>query len=164
MNELPDFLRTEVWHPFTVHLPLVILLLATILYLSGFIGKRKSWADMGKILLLIGTAGAWVAVYTGNLADSIVARTLCDPTVLLDHENAAHNVAWLFTIASIMVIIDFTGITKKIQKIVSILIIAVMLTGSGFLVYTGHLGSQLVYQQAAGVYTPGEDCGEFKEE
>lgn len=38
-----------------------------------------------------------------------------------------------------------------------------MLIGSGYLVYIRHLGAQLVYQQAAGVYHPSEDCSEFNE-
>lgn len=33
--------------------------------------------------------------------------------------------------------------------------------GSGILIYTGHLGATLVYQQAAGVHIPSEDCSEF---
>jgi uncharacterized protein (DUF2237 family) len=38
------------------------------------------------------------------------------------------------------------------------------LVGSGFLIYTGHLGASLVYQQAAGVHIPSDDCSEFAEE
>jgi len=43
----------------------------------------------------------------------------------------------------------------------ALIILILVITGSGFLSYTGHLGAGLVYQQAAGVYTPSEDCNEF---
>jgi len=161
MNELPDFLRTATWHPLLVHLPLSLLLIGTIGYLFGFLGKRKFWMDFGIVLLFAGTIGAWAAVYTGEMADGAVARQLCDPTILKIHDNSAHTVSWLFSIASALVIVDFTGLGGKMQRAARLAIVLLMLTGSGFLVRTGHLGATLVYQQAAGVYIPSEDCEEF---
>jgi len=161
MNVLPEFLRTEIWHPLTVHFPLAILILSTVFYLFQFLIKKYALDKMSSILLIIGTVGAWIAVYTGNMADGVVARKLCDPTAVENHEQAAYLLTWLFTAASILVIINNFGLFKKIRSILSIVIILCMLLGSGFLVYTGHLGAQLVYQQAAGVYTPSEDCNEF---
>ncbi len=161
MNELPAFWRTEIYHPLSVHLPLVLLALATILYIFALFIRKRHWLEMCKVLLIIGTAGAWISVYTGNLADPIVARKICDPTVLENHENAACMVTTFFTIASVLVILDISGGLKKIKKTAAILILISMLPGTGFLAYTGHLGANLVYQQAAGVYTPSEDCSEF---
>jgi putative Mn2+ efflux pump MntP len=56
-----------------------------------------------------------------------------------------------------------TGLLKKSIKFWQGVKIAVVLAlvGSGFLAYTGHLGATLVYQQAAGVHIPSEDCHEF---
>ncbi|MGO1586219.1 MAG: DUF2231 domain-containing protein, partial [Mesonia sp.] len=42
------------------------------------------------------------------------------------------------------------------------LTLILLLIGNGFLMYVGHLGATLVYQQAAGVYVPTEDCQEFE--
>ncbi len=161
MNELPDFWRTEIWHPLTVHFPLAILLLATIIILAGIFIKKKFFTETGYLLLFIGSIGAWIAIYTGNLADGIVSRQICDPTVLKNHEQNAYLVTWIFSGASLFVAIDYLGILKKLKKITSIVILLLALAGSGFLVYTGHLGAELVYQQAAGVYHPSEDCNEF---
>jgi len=163
MEQLPDFWRTEIWHPLSVHFPIALLSLATVLFITGYFARKQNVTAMGKILLLLGTAGAWISVYTGNLADPIVARNICDPTVLKSHENGAYTVAWIFTIASALIIADYFQVFKKIRKLSQIAIIALLLTGSGFLAYTGHLGAKLVYQQAAGVYTPSEDCKEFEE-
>jgi uncharacterized membrane protein len=162
MNELPAFWRTEIFHPLSVHLPLVMLAFATAVYLFGVFSKKYHWLEMSKVLLLVGTAGAWISVYTGNLANSVVARKICDPTVLENHENAALMVAVFFTIASLMLILDVIGVLKKVHKLTAVVIIISMLLGTGFLVYTGHLGAKLVYQQAAGVYTPSDDCSEFE--
>src|SRR6056297_3867793 len=97
MNQLPDFWRTEIYHPLTVHLPLVALILSTFFIILSLFIKRSHWFKMGSLLLIIGTAGAWIAVYTGNMADSVVAREICDPTVLENHENTAYLVSWIFT-------------------------------------------------------------------
>lgn len=163
MTELPDFWRTEIWHPLSVHLPLVILIFSTGFALLGFVLRKSMWSTVGHVLLIIGTVGAWSAIYTGSLADAVVVRTLCDPTVLEDHENAAYLVGWLFTAASVVMLISFFSKLAKLRTMLSFLMILCMLIGSAILVRTGHLGAQLVYQQAAGVYTPSEDCSEFSE-
>ena len=161
MNQLPDFWRTEIYHPLTVHLPLVALLLATFFIIISLFVKRSHWFKMGSLLLFIGTAGAWIAVYTGDMADSVVAREICDPTVLEDHENLAYIVSWIFTVASLAVIANYYVKQVKFKNSIKTSIVILTITGSAFLIYQGHLGSALVYQQAAGVYVPGEDCDEF---
>jgi len=92
MNQLPEFWRTEIWHPLSVHFPLAILLLASMFYLAGFFSKKAFLENMSKLLIVIGTIGAWIAIYTGNLADPIVSRQICDPTVLKSHETNAYIV------------------------------------------------------------------------
>ena len=161
MQELPEFWRTEIWHPLSVHLPLAILIVATLFYGIGFFSRKNFWENASVVLLIIGTVGAWIAVYTGNLADGIVSRQICDPTVLKTHQNNAVLVGWLFTAALAIVLINYFGLLKKAEKLFKTVAVVLMITGSGFLFYTGHLGATLVYQQAAGVYTPSEDCNEF---
>lgn len=161
MEQLPEFWRTEVWHPLSVHLPIGLLIMATIFKLISLIAKRLVWEEGGSILLYIGTVGAWVSVYTGTLADATVTRSLCDPTVLEAHENAAYTMAWIFTIAAIADIINWLKLFPIKKLFLKISIALLLLTGSSFLLYVGHLGASLVYQQGAGVYKPSEDCREF---
>ena len=95
---MPDFWRKELWHPVTVHFPIALLLVATFFLLTSFFCKseyKKLFSNGSFILLLLGVAGAWVGIYTGDLADGIVARKLCDPTVLKDHELAAQTMTYL---------------------------------------------------------------------
>lgn len=161
MEQIPDFWRTEVWHPLSVHMPLALLIVATIFKLIDPLFKKLNLNDSGNILLITGTLGAWIAIYTGDLADGIVSRQLCDPTILKDHENAAYIVGWLFAAASAITILDWIKVFNKFKRLLRVSAIILMLIGTGFLTYTGHLGAQLVYQQGAGVYHPSEDCAEF---
>lgn len=164
MDQLPEFWRTEVWHPLSVHFPIALLLIALLFLVLALSTAGHSWNKAASVLLFLGTFGAWIAIYTGNMADGIVSRQICDPTVLKDHENAAYTLAWIFTVASVLDITTFVRSLKRNTKILKLAVLTLMLIGSGFLIYAGHLGATLVYQQAAGVYTPSEDCREFTDE
>lgn len=160
MTEIPEFWRTEVYHPLSVHFPIVLLLMATLFKLIGLWSSKITWDHGGRLLLILGVIGVWIAIYTGNLADGIVSRELCDPTLLKDHENLAYITAWIFTAALFVEILTYY-IELFRTRLVSLIIVLALLAGSGFLSYVGHLGAELVYQQAAGVNVPSEDCGEF---
>lgn len=160
MTEIPDFWRTEVFHPLSVHFPIVLLLMATLFKLIGLWSSKPTWDHGGRLMLLLGVLGIWISIYTGDLADGIVSRQLCDPTVLKEHENLAYTTAWIFSIALLMeIIMRYIDLIKT--RIFSIVLVLLMLAGTGTLMYVGHLGAELVYQQAAGVNIPSEDCTEF---
>lgn len=160
MTENPEFWRTEVFHPLSVHFPIVLLLLATLFKLIGLWSSKITWDHGGRFLLVLGVIGVWVSIYTGDLADGIVSRQLCDPTVLKEHENFAYTTAWIFTVALLIeVIMRYFDLLKT--RLFSIILVLLMLAGTGTLAYVGHLGAELVYQQAAGVNIPSEDCAEF---
>lgn len=161
MNELPEFLRTEVWHPMTVHFPIVLLLMATLFKTIVFVLKKHTYTTPASILLYLGVIGAWIAIYTGTLADGIVSREICDPTVLSTHENNALLATWLFTGAMGLDVL-YSLVRRFRTRAMQALLLVVLVIGSGVLAYVGHLGAQLVYQQAAGVYVPSEDCSEFR--
>lgn len=163
MNDIPEFLRTEVWHPLSVHFPIALLLIATLFKCFSLFSKSKTWENAGSFLLYAGVVGAWISIFTGDMADGIVSRELCDPTVLKEHENSAWTLVWLFSFASVVDILRLTQIFSLKSKIIKVISLVLMIIGSGFLVYTGHLGAKLVYQQGAGVYQPSEDCSEFSE-
>jgi len=163
MDQIPDFWRTEVFHPLSVHFPIALLLIAFVFQLIALRYKRELWEVGGTVLLALGVVGVWVAVYTGDLADGIVSRNLCDPTVLKEHENLAYVTAWLFTSALVVDLLkNYSSLIKGAKmNYLKILLVLLMGVGSGYLMYVGHLGATLVYQQAAGVYQPSADCNEF---
>lgn len=165
MQEVPELWRTELWHPLTVHLPMALLMLSAICYIVFLLAKSRggNWLFTYRVLLFTGVAGAWLAIYTGDLADGIVSRQICDPTVLKDHENFSYAVAIMFSVAAAIQMIPVLGkFPPAFNKTTRILSLVLLLAGSGLLAYTGHLGATLVYQQGAGVYHPSEDCKEFE--
>ena len=168
MSELPSLWRTELWHPMLVHFPIVLLLGAAVLRsLSPFLSENNArfFNRASRISLVIGVITAWIAVYTGSLADSIVVRELCDPTVLESHENGGYTIAVLFSIAAVLDlgVIRFLPEQKQLVKtITEWVIIVLLLVGSGYVAYTAHLGASLVYQQGAAVYVPSAGCSEFE--
>ncbi len=156
--------RTEVWHPLTVHLPIAILLLATVAKLVAlFLQESQAafWHRAGAYMLYLGSLAAWVSVYTGDLADGIVSRSLCDPTVLKSHEQAAFTLAYLFSAATVLELGLRLQLTRVYTNLLRIAVLLLMVVGTGFLLYAGHLGATIVYQQAGGVQVPASDCAGF---
>ena len=102
MEQIPEFWRTEVFHPLSVHFPIALLVVDSLFRLVALKSSRDVWDYGASILLFLGVTGLWVAIYTGNLADGIVSRKICDPTILKDHENIAWFTGWLFTTAFVL--------------------------------------------------------------
>lgn len=151
-----------------VHAPLALLLVGTGMRLLGLLRTRFSRLGVlvpsGRLVLVLGTAGAWAAVYTGTLADAEVARTLCDPTVAEQHEQWAYRVAWLFSAGLLVDGVLWTEwLRNRIPSFVLPLLLAGCLVGGSIgLGYVGHLGATLVYQQGAAVYHPAPNCAAFE--
>lgn len=157
--------RVELIHPFVIHIPIALLIVGSVFWvISLWLHRRYDFLrPSARLLLLIGTIGAWVAVYTGSLADAEVVRTLCDPTVVEQHENYAYIVGYLFSAFMIidwLTVKDYVNLISK--KYLRIGLAILLIAGCGFLGYVGHLGSKLVYQQSAAVYQPTEECVEFE--
>lgn len=163
MDTVPSIWRTEVLHALSVHLPITALVLATVLLLAGFFLKKNWINSAAGFLLIAGTVGAWISMLTGDAADGIVSRTLCDPTVLKDHENAALTTTILFTIASVIYVVQKIWLKERFDLLLKSITLIIAIIGTAFLLYVGHLGASLVYQQGAGTYQPSEDCIEFSE-
>ena len=159
--------RIEVFHALSVHFPIVLLLLGTILFLLALWWKKKENAAFllpaSRLLLWLGVVSVWVAIYTGDQAGSAVTRQLCDPTTLKQHEIHAYWVGYIFTSG---VLLEMPVLARQmkhiaINRLMPIICCALFILGTGYMIYVGHLGASLVYQQGAGVYHPSADCHEF---
>ena len=159
-----DFWQIDNWHPLSVHFPVAFLTFATILFVLALIlkGDRKLLLkNCGTFLLYTGSVAAWISIYTGDISESAVARKICDPTVLKEHEIAAYTMAYLFSAASILnLMLHLSILTGKFTLLLRYMVVLLMLVGTGYLVYVGHLGSSLVYSQGAGVKNHVVNCGE----
>ena len=161
-----EFMRAEVWHALTVHFPIALLPLATITMFISFFARapnKRQWQIAATLLLFAGCLTAWLAIYTGNVADGVVARKICDPTVLKDHEIAGQTMTYLFTAAAALMGLSLANIfMNRLNQLVLISGFLLMLTGAGYLVYAGHIGAMLVYEQGAGVRNHDVDCAEYE--
>jgi uncharacterized membrane protein len=163
---MPDFWRKELWHPVTVHFPIALLLVATFLLIISFFFKaqtKKTLLNSFVILLILGVIGAWVGMYTGDIADGVVSRKICDPTILKEHEVAAETMTYVFTAAAVVQLsLYFSVLPLFLTRILPFVVLTCMLAGSVFVVRTGHLGASVVYHQGGGVYKHTIDCDEFE--
>ncbi|HLR25613.1 MAG TPA: DUF2231 domain-containing protein [Fodinibius sp.] len=165
MESLPSMWRAELWHPMVVHFPIVLLLGAATarLFWHGFSSSRAGIAlTISRVMLYVGLGFAWIAVYTGTIADGVVNRSMCDPTVLEAHEQAAFMLGYLFSAATVIDLLDLWGI-RWIPSAGKRWAVTILLVGGSLqLGYTAHLGAKLVYQQSAAVYQPTKGCTEFE--
>jgi uncharacterized membrane protein len=160
----PTFWRTELLHPLTLHFPIALLLFATVAKVVAAVIRGEQqlfWQKVGSLLLFVGGVTVWLAVYTGDMAEGIVARKICDPTVLKRHESASLNMAWLFTAAIAVQLLLSINLIKVYRKALRLFTLLLMLTGSAYLIYASHLGVQVVYEQGGGVNVPPSDCPDY---
>ena len=122
---------------------------------------QKPLVYFNLFLLILGLIGCGIAIYTGNIEDGKVSRTLCDPTVLKTHENYAYYLLWTFIANLIFWVFKIYVYPKTYKTIIAALIIISSLLGTACLIYMGHLGASLVYEQGAGVEVPADDCSGF---
>jgi len=154
-------LDISTWHPLTVHFPIAFLSLSSIIGIYLIFKPNKVLSQYNLGLLFLGCLGLLISIYTGNDEESKVARVICDPTELKTHENFAYYTLYAYAVylASGLILLK----TKQgiLKQLLYVLIVLSSLTGLSTLVYVGHLGASIVYNQAGGVSVPDKDCSGF---
>ena len=155
-------MRTELWHPLLVHLPVVTLLLVSIAGLLHFMIKNTGWTiflmKFIELMTLLGVLGGWAAIYTGQLAYNIEVRKICDPKVLQEHQFWSYAAIITYSVLLLLLIVQkFTGSNVILRLVAAVCFIF----GFSSLCYAGHLGARVVYEQGAGVHKPKEDCSDY---
>lgn len=162
--EIPSIWREEVWHPLSVHLPIATLLLASLAAVISLVVKNKPYylfiKQMIYVMLGIGVLSGWISIYTGELAYNIEVRKICDPKVLQEHQWWSYATLIIYSVA-LGLKISTNFISHNVINIVKSISLFLIIGGLLGLLYTGHLGASLVYQQGAGTYKPSVDCSEF---
>ncbi len=162
--EIPSIWREEVWHPLSVHLPIATLFLASLATVIILIVNKEPYhlflKQMIYVMLGIGVLSGWVSIYTGELAYNIEVRKICDPKVLQEHQWWAYATLIVYSIA-LGLKISTKFISHNVINIIKSISLFLIIGAFFGLLYTGHLGASLVYQQGAGTYRPSVDCSEF---
>lgn len=165
MNEmtvltLPPMLRDELFHPAIVHFPIAFLSLTGALGLF-WLTTRRGGATL-LFILTLGVLGGWIAILTGGWAEDVVNRVICDPTVTHEHEKWAEWAVWGASLAWPFLVFARLRRKKGVPLVYRGIVAAILIFVTGAVLYAGHLGATLVYQQGAAVFKPAPQCAEFE--
>lgn len=172
--------RVELFHPMLVHFPVALLLtglLARFLFLTF---EKRSFGSVFQWIYFwswsLGSLGLIAAYLSGEEAEDVVNKIICDPTITHDHADFALYTLCLSFGGLILSILRNALVQrlkvkrekavlrapKKLSSLtfgVSVAEVLSLLATAGFLAWTAHLGGTLVYEQGAGyLRTPNEHC------
>ncbi|MDI3235788.1 hypothetical protein QK289_12285 [Exiguobacterium antarcticum] len=128
-------------HPLLVHMPIGLLLFATLLLLGSL--KWTQLKLFSLITLVVGLLSGIAAYLTGDGAEEFAESQL---NVARDaihlHEDFALYSLLTFGLSLALLLLHYRS-KKKQPLLIASLVIAII--GSGLLTYAGHLGGQMVY-------------------
>jgi len=172
--------RIEILHPILVHFPIALILTGAFARLILLFSTKKTWKNYIRFIYLwslsLGFLGMIASILTGQEAEYVVNKIICDPTITHDHEDFAQLtliatsmtllIAWIQT----FLLNKINNLSQTAQKFSQVklrniytLLLWLETTGLiisvGLLTYTSHLGGTLVYEQgAAYLRTPNDQC------
>ncbi|TDM39198.1 hypothetical protein ETI06_12795 [Macrococcoides goetzii] len=133
-------------HPLVVHFPIALLLVGTLFEIVS-LKYRKQLNLAGTILLALGFVSGVVAFLTGDSGERFAEMHFGEVENLIhQHEDMARNAMIMFGLA--VALKAFTHFNAKYQKQIYIAVIIIAIIGSALLAYAGHLGGQIVYENA----------------
>lgn len=142
-------------HPMVVHFPIALLLTAPLFVLLAVLWRKASrgLALSALLLLALGTAGAWVAVCTGDAAEHAVHATGAAKAVLHQHEDLAELTATVFSILTglFAAIVLLPLLIQKLDRPTwtrsALAAVLVLLIGGDLLIAkAAHEGGRLVHE------------------
>jgi uncharacterized membrane protein len=145
---IPDWIPNI--HPFVVHFPVALLVIAVLFDAARLIFKEESWLQKTALALYTtGSAGLIAAFWSGRQAVDTVSVTGDAIPVVTSHEDwAFYTLIYFF----VFTVIRFVTWRKNLEKgVVLPLLILVAFGGTGMLWYTGELGAKLVYKHGVAV-------------
>ena len=158
-TSLPTPPPTPPWegmHPLVVHFPIALLLFAAVfVVLAIIVPKRGWWFSVSALILLIGgTAGAFVAVSTGEAARDVVEEGEDEMfDVMQQHEDIVEQARNVFVALTIVYagIVFLPVVARSLQSwkfaMPANLVFLAALMGANLLLASGaHLGGRLVHE------------------
>ncbi|MBD3220125.1 hypothetical protein GF314_02695 [bacterium] len=163
LEALDTLWRIELLHPMVVHFPIALLLTGAVAWLVALVTPGRDrlafLRPAATVLLAAGTVGAWMAVWSGDLADQAIGRDVPNAPLLEDHENLGTATAVL---ASVLLGVDLLlwwlarntrpgrPSWRRLAHAAAVLLI---LATAGAVTLTAHQGAALVYAEGAAVQT-----------
>lgn len=141
----------EPLHPAIVHFPIALLLVGTPLSLLAVISRR--WAIPSALILVLGAAGAFLAVETGEREEHRLPKTTGELHELFEkHEHAGKSARnFAFVAATLAVLSVAVARWRMLARILTAATAIVALMTSWHVAQAGHYGGALVYDHGLGV-------------
>jgi uncharacterized membrane protein len=156
MQTLPPIPSWTELHPLVIHFPIALLLVAPLFIIAGIVAnpqKGRPFLVAALVLMLLGTAGAFLAIATGEAAGQVAERTPAVSAVLERHEDLAEMTRIVFSVLTLLfaAILLLPRLLKREPSVatVRILPLAFLLfysAGAVILVNTAHNGGRLVHE------------------
>ncbi|HOT01134.1 MAG TPA: hypothetical protein PLY66_09025 [Acidobacteriota bacterium] len=152
---LPPIPSWDTLHVLIVHLPIALLLVAPIFLVLAMAVSvhRRAFALSALILMVLGTAAAFVAVSTGQAAGELADKTEATMPVIEQHEEMGETTRNVFTALTVLYALILFGpavlkkeLGAKAFVLTSAVYLVLYLVGVWGLINTGHLGGRLVHE------------------
>lgn len=161
-------LRTELYHPISVHFPIVLAFLLVMLKIFlGFIRDKKLkdftfQIYLGGICLTL--VFSMISIYLGDMAYEAIKSTFCAHQVVTLHDDYS-KLFMVFTGGWLLAEVAFYYFTSKVSlvkytKLLNVFSFIVIFLAAFYLYKTAHSGAELVYKYGAAVVT---NCSATKE-
>ena len=156
MIQMPIIPPWEGIHPLIVHFPIALLLVTPLVIIVGALLKPESGRIVLYValaLMLLGTAGTFLAAATGEAAGKLAERTPQVDAILERHEELADATRAVFS--GLTIIFAAIVLVPKIFKKLSVRLVTTVLplvfllfygTGVLLLTNTAHNGGRLVHE------------------
>lgn len=133
-------------HPIVVHFPIALVLITPVLVATALLWKQhtRAFIAASAVVMVLGAAGAWLAVATGSAAEELAERVPAAKATLEQHEHlaeAARNFATALAAALVVATLVLWKWSGKAPRS------AIIIAGLGFL--AANAAASLVIANAA---------------
>lgn len=156
MTSLPPIPSWDGLHPLIVHFPVALLLVAPLFLLAGILlppDRGRAALIAGLTLLVLGTAGTWIAVATGEAAGESAERSGAINVLLEQHESLAERTKVMFsglTVALLAILFAPSMLRRPLARRPQAMVLGAFLViyaaGAALLANAAHQGGRLVHE------------------
>lgn len=155
MSLVPAIPSWAALHPFAVHFPIALLLVAPVLIVVSLVVRAaRPWAIAALVLMALGTAGAFLAVATGEAAGETAERAGAVVRAAVErHEEMAETTRNVFAALTVMFamlvlapMVSRRPLARGVSVAATVIYLALYGGGALMLVNAAHEGGLLVHR------------------
>ncbi len=142
-------------HPAVIHFPIALLLVAPLFLVIGLLMREergRTFAFAALLLMILGTAGAWMAVFTGESAAEITEHSTPIKATIEQHEDLGQSTRAVFTVltlayAAIVLLPLVQRQTRAVfTTVLPLAFLVIYVAAAILLAKTAHEGGRLVHE------------------